>query len=71
MRHPSIRLTCATAILLTTGLRSFTLAQIPAEVPPAIVTPDKVETRLRTLEFRDGAPSAETLTKRGVPGRRV
>jgi hypothetical protein len=33
------------------------------EIPPALVTPDKVETRIGPLEFKDGAPSAETLQK--------
>jgi hypothetical protein len=32
-----------------------------SEIPPSLVTPDKVETRIGTLEFKDGAPSAETL----------
>ena len=34
-----------------------------ADIPPAITTPDKVETRLGTLEFKDGAPSKETVEK--------
>ena len=33
------------------------------EIPPILVTPDKVETRIGTLEFKDGAPSAETVEK--------
>ena len=32
-------------------------------IPPSLVTPDKVETRLGTLDFKDGAPSKETLAK--------
>jgi len=32
-------------------------------VPPSIVTPDVVETRLGTLDFRDGMPSQQTLDK--------
>ncbi|MDP9228974.1 MAG: DUF1254 domain-containing protein, partial [Actinomycetota bacterium] len=31
--------------------------------PASIQTPDKVETRIGTLNFRDGAPSAETVEK--------
>jgi hypothetical protein len=38
-------------------------AQSTPEIPPAITTPDKVETRTGTLEFKDGAPSAETIAK--------
>ena len=33
------------------------------EIPPSIVTPDKVETRIGTLEFKDGAPTVETAEK--------
>ena len=32
-------------------------------IPPSITTPDKVETRIGTLEFKDGMPSKETLEK--------
>ena len=32
-------------------------------VPPSITTPDKVETRIGTLEFKDGAPSVETAER--------
>jgi hypothetical protein len=36
----------------------------PAEgIPPAITTPDKVETRLGTLDFKDGMPSKDTEDK--------
>src|SRR5271167_181748 len=34
-----------------------------AETPAPIVTPDRVETRLGTLDFKDGAPSKETVEK--------
>jgi hypothetical protein len=33
------------------------------DVPPAITTPDKVESRIGTLEFKDGTPSKETADK--------
>jgi hypothetical protein len=36
-------------------------AQTAQTIPPAISTPDKVETRLGTLEFKDGAPSVEKV----------
>ena len=32
-------------------------------IPPEITTPDSVETRLGTLEYKDGAPSTETVAK--------
>jgi hypothetical protein len=38
-------------------------AQATTAIPPAITTPDKVETRIGTLEFKDGAPSNATLDK--------
>jgi hypothetical protein len=34
-----------------------------AEIPPILVTPDKVDTRIGPLEFKDGAPSAATAEK--------
>ena len=37
--------------------------QASSETPQSIQTPDTVETRLGTLNFRDGAPSAETVEK--------
>ena len=33
------------------------------KIPPAIMTPDKVETRIGTLEFFDGLPSESTVQK--------
>jgi hypothetical protein len=45
------------------ALPSLAMAQAGAGIPPAITTPDKVETRIGTLEFKDGAPSKETLAK--------
>src|SRR4029453_18468901 len=38
-------------------------AQGTAGIPPAITTPDKVETHIGTLEFKDGAPSNATVQK--------
>src|SRR5271169_539560 len=32
-------------------------------IPPAITTPNKVETRIGTMEFKDGMPSKETVAK--------
>ena len=34
-----------------------------ADVPPGIATPDRVESRLGTLNFRDGVPDAATAQK--------
>jgi hypothetical protein len=49
---------CATLIL-----PRFVVAQTAPSIPPSITTPDKVETRLGTLDFEDGMPSPATLTK--------
>jgi hypothetical protein len=38
-------------------------AQTTPKIPPAITTPDKVQTSIGTLEFKDGAPSADTVRK--------
>ena len=38
-------------------------AQPAPAISPAISTPDKVESRLGTLEFKDGAPNAATVAK--------
>jgi len=38
-------------------------AQSADPVPPSISTPDRVETRIGTMEFNDGQPSKETLDK--------
>jgi hypothetical protein len=38
-------------------------AQATAGIPPSLVTPDKVESRIGTLEFWDGVPSVQTAEK--------
>jgi hypothetical protein len=38
-------------------------AAAQAAIPPAISTPDKVETRIGPLDFKDGMPSKETIAK--------
>jgi hypothetical protein len=38
-------------------------AQPAGPVPPSITTPDKVESRIGTLEFKNGMPSRDTLDK--------
>ena len=39
------------------------VAQAVEAIPPSITTPDQVETRIGTLEFKDGVPSVETAEK--------
>ena len=38
-------------------------AQATGGIPPSITTPDKVETRIGTLDFKDGMPSKDTAAK--------
>jgi hypothetical protein len=58
LKSLAVASTCA--MLALTG---FAWSQTSAEVPPSLITPDKVETRLGTLDFKNGAPSAETVAK--------
>ena len=51
-------LTCATL-----ALPRLATAQTAPAIPPAITTPDRLDTSLGTLEFKDGAPSKETVAK--------
>ena len=41
----------------------FASAQAASAIPPAITTPGKVDSRIGTLDFRDGMPSQATLDK--------
>src|SRR5690349_7732419 len=50
-------------ICATITLSRLAAAQTASETPSAISTPDKVETPLGTLDFKDGAPSKATLDK--------
>ncbi|MFN6131400.1 MAG: DUF1254 domain-containing protein [Synechococcaceae cyanobacterium] len=47
--------------LSATAALSAVEPKYKANVPTAITTPDKVETRLGTLRFKDGAPDAKTV----------
>jgi hypothetical protein len=50
-------------VLMIAGLSASSFGQTFAPNPPQISTPDRVETRLGTLEYRDGIPNAETAAK--------
>jgi hypothetical protein len=45
------------------ALLRLAAAQASPGIPSALTTPDKVESRIGTLEFKDGAPSQATLEK--------
>ena len=45
------------------ALPHMAAGQTAPAIPPSISTPDKVETRIGTLEFKDGVPNAATVAK--------
>lgn len=53
----------ALSACLALAVPGLAWAQAPAGIPPEIATPNQVETRLGTLEFNDGAPTATTVRK--------
>src|SRR5829696_2431807 len=58
-----IGLLAATAVCAALVLPRLAAAQTGPAIPSSITTPDKVETRIGTLDFKDGAPSQVTLDK--------
>jgi hypothetical protein len=59
----STRVLAATLFCSIPALPYTAAAQTAPAIPQILVTPDKVETRIGTLEFKDGAPSAATAEK--------
>jgi hypothetical protein len=57
------KLGLGTIAACTTLTFSHLVAAQPASIPPSLTTPDKVETQIGTLEFKDGAPTVETAEK--------
>jgi hypothetical protein len=60
-----VRFSLAVAFVLSIAF-AFSLparAQVSDETLKSLSTPDKVETRIGTLKFKDGAPSAETAER--------
>ena len=53
----------AAAVACAMGMPHFAAAQTAPAIPPSITTPDKVESSIGTLEYKDGAPSKETVAK--------
>ena len=50
-------------IVVATLFTGCATAQTTTGIPPSLVTPDKVESRIGTLDFKDGQPSKQTLEK--------
>jgi hypothetical protein len=59
----STRLMAAAFVCAMTALPRMGVAQTAPVIPPTLITPDKVETHIGKLEFKDGAPSVETAEK--------
>ena len=53
--------TCSFLLAILAVLASHRTAS--AQIPPSITTPDRVDTRIGRLEFKDGAPTVETAQK--------
>jgi hypothetical protein len=51
------------AAILAPALLAVGSAQHHSGIPAAITTPDRVQTRIGTLDFKDGMPSTETVAK--------
>ena len=58
-----IRLSAVTAAALICTACPVWAQKYKTEIPPAIVTPNTLETRVGTLKFRDGVPDDETVQK--------
>jgi hypothetical protein len=59
MKTATILASALAAVLTLTTVH----AQTTPKIPPEITTPDKIQTSIGTLEFKDGAPSADTVRK--------
>jgi hypothetical protein len=59
----STRFLSAALVCAMPALPCMAVAQTASAIPQILITPDKVETRIGTLEFKDGAPSAATAEK--------
>lgn len=53
----------ATALACLFSLPSAHAQKMKTEIPPGILTPDSVETRIGTLKFSDGLPDGDTAQK--------
>ena len=57
------RLLAAAFVCAIPALPPMAGAQNAPAIPPILVTPDTVDTRIGKLDFKDGAPSAATADK--------
>ncbi len=59
---PTLTLLLAVALAAVSATRPAS-AQSAGAIPPSLTTPDRVETRIGTLDFTDGAPTKETAER--------
>ena len=62
-RNTMEKITCQRYILAAILLGTVAISSAHAQIPASISTPDKVETRLGTLNFKDGVPDNATAQK--------
>ena len=63
MKERGTPLAVLAACTLLMAPRLVSAQAVAGAIPPSITTPDKVESRIGTLDFKDGAPSKATLEK--------
>jgi len=61
--QPQKFITAAAVLALIVTTMTAIGQKMKTDIPSAITTPDKVETSIGTLEFKDGAPNAATVQK--------
>jgi hypothetical protein len=59
----ALAVACAGALICTSAFAQEKTPGFNQKIPEKIMTPAKVETRLGTLRFTDGVPTAETTEK--------
>ncbi len=62
MKHTFIKTMMRISILLI-ALPGLAIAQSTTKLPAEITTPDRVESRIGTLEYKDGVPTVETAER--------
>jgi hypothetical protein len=62
-KHLKWCITAAAALALIVTATTASAQKMKTDIPPSITTPDSVETRLGTLNFRDGFPDDASVQK--------
>src|ERR1700754_2846984 len=58
LKPAALGMACAVLVL-----SHFAAAQTATAIPRILITPDKVDSRIGSLQFKDGAPSLDTAAK--------